>query len=54
MTGFWTGLLMGTVLGSFLSVTILLFYMGTREQMTAEEWKSMRDYYYFGYPKGMG
>lgn len=41
MISFWTGLLIGTVFGSLLSVTVLLFFRGSSERMTQEEWTAM-------------
>ena len=44
MTAFWTGLVVGTVFGVFLGITAVMFFMGSRDRMTAEEWIRLREF----------
>ncbi len=44
MTAFWTGLVVGTVFGVFLGITAVMFFMGSRDRMTAEEWICLREF----------
>ena len=39
---FWTGLLMGAVLGSFLAIAIVMFFMNSSGRMSRQEWEMTR------------